>query len=431
MRETGKGVLYLSLAILGLPVSLEAEVQVATEEQKARAITATHALGEVISLAPDHGQLVLKTAAGEIAVQFSDNAQFLLVPPGETTLEKATPVTVDDVHVGDRVLARGKVEDDRRRMTARQIVVMTKAAIDEKQARERDDWRRRGVSGTVTAIDAAKRELNLRVSTFAGPQALTLAAGNEANFRRYATDSVKWADALPSSFDEIKVGDQVRALGQRDDSASRVEAEIVVFGTFVMSGGPITAVDVDRGTITIRDLATKGPVTITVNQESLLRRIPAEFAAMLARRAQMMQGQAASGGQAPALQARRPDQRDSTPGSGQRGQPGGLPGARTEPGAGSGPGTGPSGGGGGGRVTGMRGGGDLSEMFGRLPAITLNELTVGEVILVSSTQGSDPSRVTAIQLAAGVEPLLTESTSGFQGDLTFPSGVFDMGMSMP
>jgi hypothetical protein len=152
---------------------------------------------------------------------------------------------------------------------------------------------------------------------------------------------------------------------------------------------------------------------------------------MLARRAQMMQGQAASGGQAPALQARRPDQRDSTPGSGQRGQPGGLPGARTEPGAGSGPGTGPSGGGGGGRVTGMRGGGDLSEMFGRLPAITLNELTVGEVILVSSTQGSDPSRVTAIQLAAGVEPLLTESTSGFQGDLTFPSGVFDMGMSMP
>jgi len=78
--------------------------------------------------------------------------------------------------------------------------------------------------------------------------------------------------------------------------------------------------------------------------------------------------------------------------------------------------------------------GDLSQLFQRLPAISLGELKVGELVLVSSTVGSDTSRVTAIQLATGVEPLLTEPSrqGAYDGDsLTFPSGVFDLGMSMP
>jgi hypothetical protein len=428
MREIGKAILFVLLALPGSFLMPELKAQAPTEEQKARAITATHALGEVVSVLPDQG-LVLKTAAGEVAVRFADGAQFLQVPPGETTLDKATPVTAADIHAGDRVLARGKVAEDQKSMSARQIVVMTKAAIDQKQTREREDWRRRGISGSVTEIDPAKRELSVRVSTPNGPQTLTVAAGTKTEFRRYAPDSVKWADALPSSFEQVKVGDQIRALGKRSEDSPRVEAETLVSGTFMMAGGPITAVDEEKGTVTIRDLATKGPLTIIVNQESLLRRIPAEFAAMLARRAQMMQGQAGSAGQTPAFPA-RPEEAGSERSPGQPGQTAGPP--RSGSGAESGRVMRPGGPGGpGGRPGGMRGGGDLSEMFGRLPAITLGDLQVGEVILVSSTQGNDPTRVTAIQLATGVEPLLTESSSGFQGDLGFPSGVFDMGMSMP
>ena len=33
--------------------------------------------------------------------------------------------------------------------------------------------------------------------------------------RRYAPDSIKFGDAKPSSFGELKVGDQLRALGDR------------------------------------------------------------------------------------------------------------------------------------------------------------------------------------------------------------------------
>jgi hypothetical protein len=48
-------------------------------------------------------------------------------------------------------------------------------------------------------------------------------------------------------------------------------------------------------------------------------------------------------------------------------------------------------------------------MLDRLPAMPLAELKAGDAIMISSTTGADPARVTAIMLLAGVEPLLTAS----------------------
>jgi hypothetical protein len=48
-------------------------------------------------------------------------------------------------------------------------------------------------------------------------------------------------------------------------------------------------------------------------------------------------------------------------------------------------------------------------MLDNLPAMPLSELKPGDAIMVSTTQGTDPGRVTAITLLAGVEPLLTAS----------------------
>jgi len=57
----------------------------------------------------------------------------------------------------------------------------------------------------------------------------------------------------------------------------------------------------------------------------------------------------------------------------------------------------------------LRPGGDIGPMLDRLPAMPLSELKRGDAIMVSTTQGSDPGRVTAVMLLAGVEPLLTAS----------------------
>jgi len=70
-------------------------------------------------------------------------------------------------------------------------------------------------------------------------------------------------------------------------------------------------------------------------------------------------------------------------------------------------------------------------MFQRLPAVSLQDLKPGELIMVSSTVGNDPNKVTAILLAAGVEPLLTLPSQGDSSSFSFPSGVLDMGMGLP
>jgi len=78
-------------------------------------------------------------------------------------------------------------------------------------------------------------------------------------------------------------------------------------------------------------------------------------------------------------------------------------------------------------------GGDIQTVLERLPAVSLTELKPGEMILVSSTVGADPSRVTAIIVAAGVEALLTlPAQSTVAGaSLGLPSGVLDFGMGIP
>jgi hypothetical protein len=48
-------------------------------------------------------------------------------------------------------------------------------------------------------------------------------------------------------------------------------------------------------------------------------------------------------------------------------------------------------------------------MLDALPPLLLADLKAGDAIMVSTTQGTDPGRVTAITLLAGVEPLLTAS----------------------
>jgi len=55
----------------------------------------------------------------------------------------------------------------------------------------------------------------------------------------------------------------------------------------------------------------------------------------------------------------------------------------------------------------MRGGGDIGQILERSPAIPLSDLKPKDAIMVSTTMGTDPTRVTAIMLLAGVEPILT------------------------
>lgn len=319
-----------------------------------RAIGPLHALGEVVRVDPVIRQIVLKADGVEIAAFIDDKTVLLRVPPGEKNLAKGEQITLADISVGDRLLARGKVSEDRTSVAARQVIVMSKAAIAQKRERERREWEERGIAGAITALDSATREVTVLTRSRAGQKSMVVEVREGVEWRRYAPDSVRFADARPGSFAELKVGDQLRALGEKSSDGSRYYPEIMVSGSFVMAGGLVTTVDPRAGEITINDVQTQKPLTVLVSRDSMLRRLPRELVTRLAQREAELQRGAA---------------RES-----------------------------------------LENGADIAQTIEKLPAIGLADLEPGDMIMVSSTQGAEASRVTAIILAAGVEPLFRRAS---------------------
>lgn len=337
-------------------------------------IAAKHAIGEVKTIDAAAKQITIKTDAGStVMVALSDKTTYKRLAPGETSLTNAADITFADVSEGDRIMARGTVSDDKKSVPALQIIVMTKGDLAKKQEAERLEWRRRGILGVITAIKPETKEITITHRTMAGSQSVVLPVTDQTEMRRYAPDSIKFGDAKPSTFDEMKVGDQLRALGDRTDDPLRFNPQKIVTGSFRTVGGVVTAVDPATGEIKINELEKKTPLTIVIKQDAVLRRFPpaSELGAMM-------------GGF-----GRGPGGPGGGPGATQGGQ--GQPAARPQGGGPGGPG---------------RGGFNINDMLERLPTISLADVQVGDTIIVSSTQGVDPSRLTAISLLSGADTLL-------------------------
>jgi hypothetical protein len=330
-------------------------------------ISANQAIGEVKVIDTANKQLIIKTdAAALVTVKVSETTSFVRVPPGATNLANATKITSTDVAEGDRILALGRVAEDRKSVPARAVVVMTKEDIAKKQEAERAEWKRRGVLGIISALKPDSKEITITRRTVAGPETLIIPVSDKVQMRRYAPDSIKFADAKPSTFEELKVGDQLRALGEKDPAGTKFNAEKVVTGSFKTVGGVVTSVNAATGEIKINDLQTKQPLTIVVKQDAVLRKFPS--ASEMGGGMVMMRPGGGGGGQGP--------------GGGAPGQGGGGP----RPGGG--------------------GGMNIQDMLERLPTIALADVKTGDTIIVSSTKGADPSRLTAISLISNADTLL-------------------------
>lgn len=238
-------------------------------------------LGEVTAVDAAARRVTLKSTKGQVVtVLLDDSTVYLRVPPGETTLDKATPIALADLGVGDRVLARGAMDAAASTLLAHNVVVMTKADITVKHERYREEWLKRGVVGVVKAVNPQTREITL-AELRAMDKPLVVVADEKSQFRRYAPDSVKFRDARQSSLAEVKPGDLLRALGDRSADGARLAAEEVVFGTFNTVGGTVTEVNAATGEITLTDVLSKKPRVVVVSPDSMLRRLPPEVVKIL------------------------------------------------------------------------------------------------------------------------------------------------------
>jgi hypothetical protein len=136
----------------------------------------------------------------------------------------------------------------------------------------------------ISALDPAAKEITINMPITAGAKPMVIAFAPGATLRRYAPNSVKFSDARPSRFEELKVGDQVKALGTADETRSRYTAEELVAGSFGAIAGAVVSIDAAQNTFVITDRGANKPVQARVSPDSTMRRLPAEIAQMLAAR---------------------------------------------------------------------------------------------------------------------------------------------------
>jgi len=344
------------------------------------------AVGTIKSI--DGNTLTLTTDTGtQMKVILQLTTRLLRMEPGQTDLKSAPSIAVGDLQVGDRLLAGGTASDDGRTVTATTAVVMKKSDVAEKQQREREEWRKNGVSGTVKSVDAAAGTVVISTGALS-TNTTTIHIAKDTLFRRYPADSWNYDDAKPGTFDQIKAGDQLNARGTKSADGKELSAAEVVSGTFRSIPAAVLATDASNSTITVTDLANKRPVTLKIGPQSQMHQLPAMFAQRIAMR--LKAGAAGTSAQAP-------------PGAGDGARAGDGAAAKSEGGEGR-----PAGGFGGGQRAG--GAPDFQQMLNRMPAVSLSGLTKGDAVMIVATEGTPQSPSTVIVLLSGVEPILTAAS---------------------
>ena len=310
------------------------------------------------------GSLTLHTDAGpELVIVLADGVSFLRVPPGATNLNTAAKISMSDISTGDRVLVRGRVSEDQKTIVATSVIVMTKTDLASARDAERLDWQRRGIGGTVQTVNTETREITV-IAPASPPapgnptRALSISLGPNAVLLRYAPDSVKFSEAKPGTFEQIKVGDQMRALGTKSEDGGRFTAEKVVSGTFRNLAVTVVSVEAQTQAIAVKDLASGQPILVRTNADSKLHHLPPSAAHSLA-----------------ALNS----------GGTSAGKAGSQSGTEQF---------------------------DVQQMLERAPVLDLGELKPGDPLIVVSTEGAKPSEVTAIEILADVEPILAARPKG-------------------
>jgi hypothetical protein len=306
-----------------------------------------------------------------LAVKVQPGARLVRLAPGQTDLKGAAAIQLGDLQVGDRVLVRGKLDDDGVSVDASAVIVMKQQDIAQRKQQEMQDWQRRGVGGLVKQVDIQAGTVSIAVNAAGGSKTVVVITTPKTICKRYAPDSVKWEDATAGKLEDIHPGDQLRARGDKNPDGSQLAAEEIVAGTFRNIAGVVTAVDAAQGTLTVQDLTTKRPVTVSITADSQMKELPAQLAQGLAMRLKAGGSHDVSHDATPA----------ATP------APAAAADARPH-------------------------GGDLNQMLSRLPAAALGDLHKGEAVMIVSTTGSAGRLPAAITLLGGVEPILTAAPSG-------------------
>ncbi|MGH9327243.1 MAG: hypothetical protein ACRD2B_11260, partial [Terriglobia bacterium] len=320
--------------------------------------------------------LTLKTDSGaEVKAVIQGSTRMLRVEPGRKSLSGATPLPLQDLQPGDRILIVGRAPEGGGAVEASSIIAIKRSDIARQQETEEMEWQKNGVGGLVKSVDASTGIITITTRVGGVNKTIHIHTTPTTILRRYAPGSIKFQDAKPSTFAEIQPGDQLRARGALSAGGTELSAVAIVSGSFRNIAGPVLSVNRTADQVTVLDRITKQPVVVSFTPDSELWKLPPRTAQMIASRL-----------------------RQAAPGA----EPGGKPAAARSVAA----------------QSSSAGTPEKAERFGQvvrsLPPIKVDDLDKGDVVMIVSTEGATSGSVTAIKLVSGAAPILTAAPSGKQ-----------------
>src|SRR5262249_1085547 len=223
-------------------------------------------VGAVASFDKDAKAIEVKPDnSAPVFMKIQPNTVVQRIAPGETNLANATPIAASEIARGDRVL----VTTASNGVDALRIVIIPAADLAKRDEADRQDWAKRGISGIVSAKNG--NQILLKLRTPRGDVQQTITLSDKTKFRRYPPDSVKFAAAQPGKLDEVSIGDQIRARGEKSPDGLRVDAEEVVFGTFLTRAGSVVSVDGAAKEMNVRELGNGRSFTIRLTPDWSLK----------------------------------------------------------------------------------------------------------------------------------------------------------------
>jgi hypothetical protein len=280
---------------------------------------------------------------------------------------------------------------------------MSRSDIQKRQEQQQQEWTTRSIAGVVRELRPESAEITIDAyGPNGGARIVVKTAG--CQFRRYSSRSVKFSDTRPGAFSDLKVGDQLRALGTRAADGSAWKASEIVSGSFQTIGGTVTSVDQQKSEIKITVLGQKRELLVEITGDSAIKRLSPQAAMIIAQRALVSRP-------APQLSTAKPQ-------TGPVSRP-------TTLSAPNGPNTAPP------PAPQLP---DSQQIIDSLPSLTLSGIKPGDVIAITS-EGGEGLRVSAIKLVAGVDLVINaiNARAGQRQMLALtaglPLGIFDYGMT--
>src|SRR5438270_6997205 len=232
----------------------------AVAQQKVESI-----VGAVDQIDKNSKTATLKADSGEVVkVATDDSTVCLRIPAGEKTLSKAAPIKLEDISIGDRVLVHGMKTDQT--FIGQRLVVMPMAEVAKKREHDLDEWKRRGIGGIVREVNSQTGEITLELRG-QGAGTRVEVGTTKANFRRYIAGSLRFEETRTSTLTEVRVGDQLRALGDKSADGRSFVAEQIISGAFKTIGVTVLEIDQQKHEIHATTLDQKKPITIAINQD--------------------------------------------------------------------------------------------------------------------------------------------------------------------